>query len=102
MQVCRLYELTDNPGIRETFSFLIARDTMHQNQWLAALEELEKDGIGGTPVPITFPQSHEYQEVSYKFMSFSEGTESEQGRWAKGPSIDERIPISPLQAPLPR
>ncbi len=27
-------------------------------------------------------------EVSYKFMNFSEGQESEQGRWASGPSKD--------------
>jgi Mn-containing catalase len=27
-------------------------------------------------------------EVSYRFMNFSEGRESEQGRWASGPSKD--------------
>src|SRR3712207_4684434 len=36
----RLFELTDDPGMRDMLRFLIARDTMHQQQWLAVLEEL--------------------------------------------------------------
>jgi manganese catalase len=36
----RLRELTDDPGMKDLLSFLIARDTMHQQQWLAAIEEL--------------------------------------------------------------
>lgn len=70
------------------FSFLLARDTMHQNQWLAAIEELKKDGLEETPVPANFPQERELSEVSYKFMSFSEGEQSREGRWADGPSLD--------------
>ncbi len=27
-------------------------------------------------------------EVAYRFMNFSEGTESQEGRWASGPSKD--------------
>ncbi|HEV2131664.1 MAG TPA: manganese catalase family protein [Longimicrobiaceae bacterium] len=90
LQVCRLYELTEDKGVRDMLSFLIARDTMHQNQWLAAIEELERDGLGGTPVPITFPQEREFQQVSYQFWNCSEGTESSEGRWARGPSLDGR------------
>jgi Mn-containing catalase len=70
------------------FSFLLARDTMHQNQWLAAIEELKADGLEETPVPSNFPQEREFSEVAYRFMSFSEGTDSQQGRWASGPSMD--------------
>lgn len=40
LQVCRLYNLTDDPGVRDMLSFLIARDTLHQNQWLATFKEL--------------------------------------------------------------
>jgi hypothetical protein len=29
-----------NPGMRDMLHFLIARDTMHQQQWLAVIEEL--------------------------------------------------------------
>src|SRR5690606_30705087 len=51
----RLYHLTDDPGMKDMLAFLIARDTMHQQQWLAVIEEL-----GGyeaaLPVPNSFPQ----------------------------------------------
>ena len=88
LQVARLYQLTEDAGVRDMFSFLLARDTMHQNQWLAAIEELEKDGLEETPVPFNFPQEREMSEGSYRFMNFSEGEESREGRWADGPSKD--------------
>jgi Mn-containing catalase len=88
LQVARLYNLTQDAGVRDMFSFLLARDTMHQNQWLAAIEELEKDGLEETPVPSNFPQEREFSEVAYRFMNFSEGEESREGRWARGPSKD--------------
>jgi Mn-containing catalase len=90
LQVSRLYEMTHDHGVRDMLSFLLARDTMHQNQWLAAIEELKSDGLEDTPCPSSFPQERERTEVSYQFMSFSDGTESRHGRWAHGPSIDGR------------
>ena len=90
LQVARLYQLTQDAGVRDMFSFLLARDTMHQNQWLAAIEELKADGLEETPVPSNFPQEREMSEVAYRFMNFSEGEESAQGRWAGGPSKDGR------------
>lgn len=88
LQVARLYNMTEDKGVRDLLSFLLARDTMHQNMWLAAIEELEADGLEHTPVPSSFPQSQELQQVSYQFMNFSVGEESSAGRWAKGPSMD--------------
>jgi Mn-containing catalase len=88
LQVARLYELTEDKGVRDLLSFLLARDTMHQNQWLAAIEDLEKEGLDRTPVPNSFPQERELSRVAYQYLSFSEGSESRQGRWAHGPSID--------------
>lgn len=70
-------------------SFLIARDTYHQNMWYAAikeLEECEEDIV----VPTTFPRSLEKGEVSYTLFNFSEGEASRKGRWAYGPSFDGR------------
>ncbi len=59
----RLRGMTDDPGMRDMLSFLIARDNMHQKQWMAALEEL-----GGLeqvmPVPNSFPVEEEAQEFS--------------------------------------
>ena len=61
---------------------------MHQNRWLAAIKELEEEGQDRTPVLANFPQELEKQDVAYQFIDASEGSESEQGRWAKGPSVD--------------
>jgi len=88
LQVCRLYNMTEDTGVRDMLSFLIARDTMHQNQWLAAIRELEEDGLETSPVPSNFPQNLEKSEVAYQFLNHSEGRESAEGRWAKGPSPD--------------
>jgi Mn-containing catalase len=88
LQVCRLYNMTNDTGVRDMLAFLIARDTMHQNQWLAAIRELEEDGLEMSPCPSNFPQSLEKSEVAYQFLNHSEGTESAQGRWSQGPSPD--------------
>ena len=88
LQVSRLYNLTDDPGVRDMLSFMIARDTMHQNQWLAAIEELEADGLESTPCPAGFPADREKQEVSYQYWACSRGDDAKQGRWAKGPAPD--------------
>ena len=54
LQVCRLYEMTNDRGVKDMLSWLIARDTMHQNQWIAAIKELEaKENV---VVPSTFPR----------------------------------------------
>lgn len=99
LQVVRLYEMTDDAGVRDMLSFLIARDTMHQNQWAAAIEELQqKEGL---VVPSTFNQEYEKQEVSHQFLNCSDGTESKSGRWASGPSIDGKAEFSFVENPLP-
>ncbi|WP_029029566.1 manganese catalase family protein [Salinarimonas rosea] len=85
----RLYELTDDPGMKDMLSFLIARDTMHQQQWLAVIEEL--GGFAGTlPIPNSTPTSHEATEHSYVFLNTSLDKEAPQGRWTSGPSLDGR------------
>ncbi len=86
----RLYEMTDDPGMKDMLSFLIARDTMHQNQWLAVLEEIGHGSIGGVhPIPNSFPQSMENQNVNYSFVNTDiSGEMSQGGRWTQGTSID--------------
>lgn len=101
LQATRLFSLTDDPGVKDMLRFLIARDTMHQNQWLAAIAELEADGLETTPCPSSFPQEEELAEVAYAFMNFSEGRESEAGRWAKGRSADGRGTHEYVAAPAP-
>lgn len=99
LQVARLYEMTSDRGVRDMLSFLIARDRMHQNQWAAAIAELEaKEGF---TVPTTFPRECEKQEVSYTLFNFSRGNESAEGRWAKGPSVDGQGQFNYVQHPHP-
>ena len=86
-QAVRLYEMTDDPGVKDHLSFMIARDTMHQNQWLAAIEDLQIEGFEEMVVPKI---AYEYgkKEHAYQFLNHSEGEESAQGRWAKGTAPD--------------
>jgi Mn-containing catalase len=85
---CRLFELTDDPGMKDMLRFLIARDTMHQQQWLAVIEEL--GGHQGTlPIPNSFPQSEELLDVSYDYFFHGvEGVPVPEGRFTQGPSLD--------------
>lgn len=101
LQAIRLYEMTNDPGVKDTLSFMIARDTMHQNLWLAAIEDLESSGLEKTPVPSSFPLDLEKREFSYQFWNHSEGTESAEGRWAKGPSIDGKGEFQYVANPQP-
>lgn len=99
----RLYEMTDDSGMKDMLAFLIARDTMHQNQWLAVLEEL--GGLGKVhPIPNSFPQSQEHSQFAYSFISPNidpdDKGKSSTGRWAQGTSIDGKgeftfVPATP-------
>jgi Mn-containing catalase len=88
LQVSRLYNMTNDSGVRDMLSFLIARDTMHQNQWIAAIAELEADGLETTPCPSSFPEERQKNEVAYQFLDASEGDDSAEGSWAQGVSPD--------------
>lgn len=99
LQAVRLYEATSDRGVKDMLSWLIARDTMHQNQWLAAIKELEaKENI---VVPSTFPRNLEKREVSYVLFNFSKGDESAEGRWANGPSLDGEGVFQYVRNPVP-
>lgn len=88
MLACQLYRMTDDPGMKDMLSFLVARDTMHQNQWLAAWEEL--GGPDAHPIPSDFPQEDELQDLNYTFLTFgaTDDVPRPEGRWSEGPSID--------------
>nr|WP_315269197.1 manganese catalase family protein [Microbacterium lemovicicum] len=88
VQVARLYHMTDDHGVRDLLSFLLARDTMHQNQWLAAAAELMEEGVEALPVPSNFPLSKEDRDVAYQYINFSDGAAAAEGRWASGPTPD--------------
>jgi len=74
LQVARLYEMTDDKGIKDMLGFLLARDTQHQLQWIEAIKELE--GKEGIVVPGQVPESYEVSDVSHILYNFSEGEDS--------------------------
>jgi Mn-containing catalase len=99
VQVARLYHMTDDHGIRDLLGFLLARDTMHQNQWLAAAAELREEGIEDLPVPSNFPLGKEDRDVSYQYINFSDGQAAADGRWASGPTPDGKGEFTYLAEP---
>lgn len=106
IQVARLYHMTDDPGVRDLLSFLLARDTMHQNQWLAAAQELRDEGAEELPVPSNFPLAQEERSVSYQYLNFSDGPQAAEGSWASGPTPDGKGEFSyhdgpTTSAPMP-
>jgi Mn-containing catalase len=101
LQVARLYELTEDKGVRDMLAFMLARDHMHQNQWLAAIEELEMDGLDRTPVPNLFPRERELQEAAYQYLHCSDGPAAAEGRWARGASFDGEGEIAFVDRPGP-
>ncbi|MCK1359664.1 manganese catalase family protein [Bradyrhizobium sp. 199] len=85
----RLYNSTSDPGMQDMLSYLIARDTMHQQQWLAVIEEM--GGDASLPIPNSFDRSKEATEFSYMFMGTERnGAPVEPGRYSEGPSLDGR------------
>jgi Mn-containing catalase len=94
----RLYNATKDPGMKDMLSFLIARDTMHQQQWLAVVEEL--GGFqGALPIPNSFDQSLEKTEFSYAYFGHDkDGAPPPTGRFTDGPSLDGKGQFSALQS----
>ncbi len=95
---CRLWEMTDDAGMKDMLSFLIARDTIHQQQWLAVIEEL--GGYEGVlPIPNSFPQSEEVQDMNYVYLTTAvDGANKPEGRFTSGTSLDGKSEYTTRQA----
>jgi Mn-containing catalase len=104
IQAARMYNMTDDSGVKDLLSFLIARDTMHQNMWTAAAAELQAEGKDGLPVPLAFPLSDEQRDVSYQYLNFSDGKTASEGKgeftYHDGPTSS--VPMPPPPAADPR
>ncbi len=84
----RLYNAAHDDGMKDMLHFMIARDTMHQQQWLAVIEELGGNE-GALPIPNSFPQEAEDQTHNYDFFATAlDGSVPPPARWNEGPSID--------------
>jgi Mn-containing catalase len=99
LQTARLYTMTDDAGVRETLQFNLARDTAHQNQWLAAIEQLSEDGLAG-PVEDSLREV-ENAEHAATLWHLSDGSASQEGRWAAGPTPDGRHEFEVVERPEP-
>ncbi|GJE70339.1 putative manganese catalase [Methylorubrum podarium] len=97
----RLSNATNDPGMKDMWSFLIARDTMHQQQWLSVIEEVGGHA-GALPIPNSFPQAEENQKYNYSFFATNrDGTPPPEGRWTSGPSLDGKGTFNVVQnAPM--
>ncbi|MFI6509820.1 manganese catalase family protein [Streptosporangium sp. NPDC050855] len=100
LQTARLYNMTDDPGVRDMLKFNLARDTLHQNMWLKAIEELQADGLEDVVAPNAL-FDEEYAEHASAIWDLSEGTEGTQGGWASGLMPDGRHEFSYLLDPQP-
>lgn len=101
MLAVQLFKMTDDPGMKDMLRYLIARDTMHQNQFLAAWEEL--GGRACHPIPNTFPQSEEPDEFNYAYLTFGKdkSVTTPAGAWNEGESFDGKGTFSAIKmAPL--
>ena len=83
----RLYNQAHDQGMKDMLHYMIARDTMHQQQWLAVIEELGGKE-GQLPIPNSFPQEKEDQRNNYNFYVTSTDGSYPEGRWTSGPSLD--------------
>ena len=93
----RLFNAAHDAGMKDMLHFMIARDTMHQQQWLAVIEELG-GAKGALPIPNSFPQEQEDQRNNYNFYATGiDGSEPPAGRWTQGPSIDGKGTFSVFQ-----
>ncbi|MGW5260031.1 manganese catalase family protein [Microbispora sp. NPDC004025] len=100
LQTARLYHMTDDRGVKDMLKFNLARDTLHQNLWLKAIEELRTDGLEDVVVPnALFDEEH--AEHAETIWDLSDGTEAQSGGWAGGPQPDGRHQFAYLLNPEP-
>ena len=92
----RLFNAAEDEGMKKMLHYMIARDTMHQQQWLAVLEELGGPAAN-LPIPNSFPQEMEAQENNYNFYATAADGSVPEGRWTSGPTIDGRSEFTVFQ-----
>jgi Mn-containing catalase len=100
VQTARLYHMTDDGGVRDMLKFNLARDTLHQNLWLKAIEGLQADGLETTVAPNAL-FDEEYAEHATSVWHLSDGTHGQDGGWAAGAQPDGRHEFGYLTEPEP-
>ena len=100
LQTSRIYDMTDDPGVRATLNFNLARDTYHQQQWLLGIEQLVADGF----TEGIEDSNREVEDTTHDhtFWSLTEGSQADEGLWATGTTIKgQQIEFLPLEQAQP-
>ena len=100
LMTSRVYNMTDDRGVKDMLQFNLARDTYHQQQWLLGIEQLIEDGLVDTGIE-TSNFEDEKAEQRRTFYSFDPESTAGEGRWARGESLlGEEIIYVPDAQPL--
>lgn len=87
LQTARLYDMTGDHGVRDMLKFNLARDALHQDLWLKAIEELQADGLEATVAPNAL-FDEEGAEHATSIWHLSDGSHGQDGGWASGAQPD--------------
>jgi Mn-containing catalase len=77
--------------------FLIARNTMHQQQWLAVVEEL--GGYQGQlPVPNSHPDAEPHAQYAHAYFGHHVSGMVPAGRWTEGQALDGKAQFTSMRS----
>jgi Mn-containing catalase len=100
LMTSRVYNMTDDRGVKDMLQFNLARDTYHQQQWLLGIESLIEDGLADSPIESSNGED-EKDFARRTFYSFDPESEAGRGRWAVGQTVyGEDIEYVPDAQPL--
>ncbi len=87
LMTSRVYNMTDDRGVKDMLQFNLARDTYHQQQWLLGIEQLIADGFTEYGIEDSNGED-EKPEVNRTFYSFDPESTAAEGRWAQGATLN--------------
>jgi Mn-containing catalase len=101
LMTSRVYNMTDDRGVKDMLQFNLARDTYHQQQWLLGIEQLIEDGLADSGIENSNGDV-EKDFARRTFYSFDPESTAGEGRWAQGPTLihNEQIEYVPNAEPL--
>lgn len=100
LMTSRVYNMTDDRGVKDMLQFNLARDTYHQQQWLLGIQQLIDDGLVDSEIEMS-NFGEEKAEQRRTFYSFDPESTASEGRWARGDSLlGEEIRYVPDAIPL--
>ncbi|MDG4826900.1 manganese catalase family protein [Asanoa sp. WMMD1127] len=87
LMTSRVYNMTDDPGVKAMLQFNLARDTYHQQQWLLGIQQLIDDGLVDEHGLENSNGDDENPDQNHTFWTFDDASQAPEGRWARGPSF---------------